>query len=247
MSEPEDSESGCKAPNQGAMKRAIKAKIQAAGMFNPTEDWVFDIDEIPIDQNVSDYVMGALELARLEGMITQKQLKQFPLLYTQGGKAREDRKRGGRAFKDPDANSVALGHIHLEGDSDDDERCVPGIYAINTLRNAPGYQSLRTKIFDKRVSSTKRHGSPGSPRHLGKKSRESVKEHENRRVRDSEDDDSRCHNSSDSGQDDSTDTETDTSRPRLRSTNIRRKASSSGLPKFELKVLERKHVMDSMN
>ncbi|KIN04805.1 hypothetical protein OIDMADRAFT_25428 [Oidiodendron maius Zn] len=50
---------------QGEKKRAIKNSIRNAALFDPDETWRFDLNEILVDQNISDYFLGALELARI--------------------------------------------------------------------------------------------------------------------------------------------------------------------------------------
>ena len=43
---------------RGEKKRAIKNSIRNAALFDPDETWRFDLNEIPVDQNISDYCLG---------------------------------------------------------------------------------------------------------------------------------------------------------------------------------------------
>ncbi|KIM97480.1 hypothetical protein OIDMADRAFT_32465 [Oidiodendron maius Zn] len=129
---------------QGEKKRAIRNSIRNAALFDPDETWIFDLNEIPVDQNISDYCLGALELAQVIQWIPIKFLKRLYLVYKQAGRIREDRFVGGRPFLDPSGMTVQLGNKYLDGT---DLSLPRGIYKINTLQDAPDFNMLQEKIF----------------------------------------------------------------------------------------------------
>ncbi|KAH8805664.1 hypothetical protein F5884DRAFT_860266 [Xylogone sp. PMI_703] len=90
------------------LKRGMtKYSIDTAPLWNPPENWTFNIYEIPTDQNLDDYTVGMLERERDRGRITKKELRsRFPLTFTEAGTARKCRKRGGRIFVDPDSINI---------------------------------------------------------------------------------------------------------------------------------------------
>ena len=73
-----------------------------------------------------------------------KFLKRLHLVYTIAGRIREDRFVGGRPFLDPSGLTVRPGNKYLDGG---DFSLPRGIYEINTLQDAPGFNALKERIF----------------------------------------------------------------------------------------------------
>lgn len=162
-------------------RRKVKEGIRTAGTFDPDLPWAFDIQEIPTDQNVSDYVLGAMELARILGKIKKNALKPFILVYTQAGKPRDDRPAVGRPFKYLDGQIITLQGKPLEGGT----HAPKGTYGKHTIEGLPytkNFATFEKYVFDGEVMPMKRlvtdQGGPSSKRpKANKKSKSKAEEH----------------------------------------------------------------------
>lgn len=132
--------------SQKAKKDNIKKNIENSLLWSPQEDWVFNVYEIPSDQNLDDFTVGSLELAREQGTVTKKYLeKTFPLVYTEAGVVRKNRKQGGRPFIGPDGNAVLLSDgTPLRGKG----MLKAGVWAVNTVRKATGFGAWMDRVFN---------------------------------------------------------------------------------------------------
>ena len=145
------------ARTQREKKQQRKEKIRQAVMWSPPEDWQFDVEDIPGDQNLDDLTVGMLELARDQGEVSKKTLlANFPLTYTESGIVRKDRATGGKSFIGPDGKHVLLGSNFLLGD---DKKLRAGTYTINNLQTAKNFYKWKQDLF-KPKSSNKRQHSP---------------------------------------------------------------------------------------
>jgi hypothetical protein len=134
----------------GKFKKEIKHLIDNVDFFDPAEGWIFDINEIPYDENVSDYVLGAMKLAYDQRRILLKDLKKFYLLFTQSGLVREERKPGGRAFRTPDGHVIMYGKLELKG-SESVEKRRRGVWNMDNIENHPDFDRLEALVFEGRV------------------------------------------------------------------------------------------------
>jgi hypothetical protein len=153
-----------KKEKQRAKKAATLSMIKSAHMWSPSEDWAFEIAEIPTDKNLDDFTVGMLVWARHQNMITKTALIQkFPLVFTEAGKIRKERKRGGRAFCAPDGSHVTVEGVVLHGD----EPKEMGPFSVETLSTHDDYESWRKEVIE---------GKKPKGKSADKESKESVKE-----------------------------------------------------------------------
>jgi len=102
-------------------------------MYEPKEGWAYKLDDVPKDENVSDYTLGALLLAFKERKILLKDLKRYDILFTSNGIVREERKPAARAFKMFDGHIIKNGKTYFNG-SETLEPENHGTWAMDNLR-----------------------------------------------------------------------------------------------------------------
>jgi chaperonin cofactor prefoldin len=129
---------------QRETKTATRAAIKNACLFDPEDGWKFKISEIPNDINISDFCLGALELARAGKLVLTNDLKSLHLVYTQGERIRRERLSEGRPFVDQYGRAVKCGEIYLNSGN---LLLKTSKYNIITIFSLNGFSHIKEKIF----------------------------------------------------------------------------------------------------
>jgi hypothetical protein len=107
--------------------------------------YLFNFEEIPKDHNISDFVLGCLEFARIEKKVELKELKSLTLVYTKQGNIRVDRKGGGRPFVDSDGNVLATPGakpILLKGNQEVYDKSAYSLYTLNQRNDYHDFKAM---------------------------------------------------------------------------------------------------------
>jgi hypothetical protein len=140
---------------QTIAKLQTEAAIDDAELFDPPADWKWDIRDIPDDHNVSDFVLGVLELLSELGEISKKTLSaSFPLVYTKAGKPRQDRPHLGRPFLDPEGHVIAL--ANKESLCGSRTELKKSKLVINILQDMDNFPQFKASILDPSAENTKK-------------------------------------------------------------------------------------------